>query len=442
MKRPKMKQVAATLLATIIGAAGLVFPRTEVAAAGIPNVPSGSVTIPQEVWENLPADVRATIENANAPSVPVAVPSVPNAPTAPNVSENNTDVTLPTNPFSGQVGENGEIFTANQLEIGIFNAVNAERVRRGHHELQWDNNLSAAARWLTNDLDLLNRLPGPGRHGPEIVVITMPIGDTSVATAMNLILEEDRRAESFGLGGKFAVSMGETPILNDGMDRPSATRASFIGIGYNPVLGVIVIDVVSNTVRDVINSVSGYDWHTPPTTGGWISESPYLFAFYREHNPYNLDLLTHDGYTDEQIVYMWGQEMLRLSNLARSFEGASPLQWDERLVRSAQNQALDQNRRSAHIGHDGSNPWDRAWRENWPRNSNLVRENFGSGFTSPAHDVGAWLTSNGHRITIMDPRMTHFGSSVIIRNLPHPRDNTLTERRGAPAYMVTGAINN
>jgi len=88
-------------------------------------------------------------------------------------------------------------------------------------------------------------------------------------------------------------------------------------------------------------------------------------------------------------------------NRRRAAEGLPAFQMETRLMRAAQKHSDDMaaNNFLSHTGSDGSSPWDRIKRENYPLLSG--GETVAGGQPTPADVVTAWMNSRPHREILM-----------------------------------------
>jgi uncharacterized protein YkwD len=103
------------------------------------------------------------------------------------------------------------------------------------------------------------------------------------------------------------------------------------------------------------------------------------------------------------------EEVLDRVNDARAAAGVEPLAWDDALSQVAYAHSADMDARDffAHVNPDGEGLLDRLV-------AGGVRpayagETLAQGFVAPEDVVDAWLGSDGHRETLMNPRFTRMG---------------------------------
>ena len=109
-------------------------------------------------------------------------------------------------------------------------------------------------------------------------------------------------------------------------------------------------------------------------------------------------------------------EVVRLTNLERSKAGLAPLTVHGNLVVAATTHAMDQREQPCkvgyltHTGSDGSNAADRILRTGL--SIHRWAENIACAFRSAESVVKGWMGSDGHRVNILNPKLTHIGVAV------------------------------
>ncbi|SER27926.1 uncharacterized protein, YkwD family [Gracilibacillus ureilyticus] len=103
------------------------------------------------------------------------------------------------------------------------------------------------------------------------------------------------------------------------------------------------------------------------------------------------------------------QQVIDLTNKARSENGASPLKLDADLASVAQTKSEDmaENNYFSHTSPTYGSPFDmlRSFGVDYTKAS----ENIAAGQQSPEQVVQSWLNSEGHRRNMLDPAVTHIG---------------------------------
>ena len=107
---------------------------------------------------------------------------------------------------------------------------------------------------------------------------------------------------------------------------------------------------------------------------------------------------------------------LKSINSYRKQKGLRPLKINEKLMKAARQHSLDMSRQDAlsHIGSDGTDPWDRAMKNNYfPE---MTAENVGAGqekFGNLLHD---WKNSALHNANLMLPDAEEIGLALVHDN--------------------------
>ena len=106
--------------------------------------------------------------------------------------------------------------------------------------------------------------------------------------------------------------------------------------------------------------------------------------------------------------------MLARINTLRAGGGAGPVEACAPITAAAQAYADAMARTGvfAHVGTDGSEPWDRR-RANgyrWMR----ATENIAKGYPDVASVIAGWRASPGHRENLLDPDVRHVGLGLAV----------------------------
>jgi uncharacterized protein YkwD len=112
----------------------------------------------------------------------------------------------------------------------------------------------------------------------------------------------------------------------------------------------------------------------------------------------------------------WGADVLMRTNQERAKVGVGPVTWHWPAAEVAYQHCGDMDVRDFfdHVNPDGLDPAERltaggvAWLE--------VGENISRGRLYPEDAVDAWMDSPPHRATLLDPKFTHLGVGVRIRD--------------------------
>lgn len=101
--------------------------------------------------------------------------------------------------------------------------------------------------------------------------------------------------------------------------------------------------------------------------------------------------------------------MLDSVNALRSAEGSAPVQLNSQLNAAAATHSRDMSvqNRPWHFGSDGSSPIDRLARVGYP--GTLVGEVISETYEGELETLGAWMTQNDTRRTILDPMARDMG---------------------------------
>ncbi|MCL2224432.1 MAG: stalk domain-containing protein [Defluviitaleaceae bacterium] len=291
---------------------------------------------------------------------------------------------------------------ARAFERAVFDAINAYCINRGSDTWEWDDTLSAAARWRSANNDRFRAMP----FDASTLVVSVPPNNLSP----DLVISELDRFVSMGIMVQTLDGLGgePRPIRDQGQ------ISDLIGVGYDPASGLVTVFFSPLIVANAIHDTPGWDVFVKDVGMGWFYDSPYYVDFMREHNPYSLSFLARMGYSEEEIMDIFEREMFRFTNEVRVAHGLNPVLWDDSLGRSARATApmvLDGN----HVCPDGSTPDDRARREGWQ--GGWVMENAGGLSFSPESNIVSWLLSRaGHRENILDPNHTHLGVGMAHEN--------------------------
>ena len=121
------------------------------------------------------------------------------------------------------------------------------------------------------------------------------------------------------------------------------------------------------------------------------------------------------GYSSEQALDIFEEQIFILTNQERINHGVQPLIWDAALARAARAHSRDMavNNFADHTGSDGLRPGARAVREGWAGRG--ATENIapgGVGSSTPRNRIDGWMNSPGHRTNILEPIATHIGVGV------------------------------
>ena len=131
-----------------------------------------------------------------------------------------------------------------------------------------------------------------------------------------------------------------------------------------------------------------------------------------ETDPFNIAALRMIGLSDREISDVFGQEVLRLSNIERANYGLAPLRWSDNLATASFNHSVDmyENNFFSHTGSDGSDPGQRIRRAGHSRWT-MVAENVAAFQRTPDEVVSSWMNSPGHRSNILHNRLVYMGAS-------------------------------
>lgn len=106
--------------------------------------------------------------------------------------------------------------------------------------------------------------------------------------------------------------------------------------------------------------------------------------------------------------------MLARINALRASVGIAPVAACAPITRAAQDyaDAMARTGSFAHVGVDGTQPWDRmrAAGYRWLRAS----ENIARGYADPASVMGGWIASPGHYANLVDGEVRHVGLGLAV----------------------------
>lgn len=110
------------------------------------------------------------------------------------------------------------------------------------------------------------------------------------------------------------------------------------------------------------------------------------------------------------------QQILNLVNQDRQRQGLEVLTLNPTLNLAAFAKAEDMVSRNyfAHIGPDGSQPWD--WFRALGYNYTYAGENLAVGYSDPHELENSWMSSPKHRANILSPLYSDMGLAVITQN--------------------------
>jgi len=109
-------------------------------------------------------------------------------------------------------------------------------------------------------------------------------------------------------------------------------------------------------------------------------------------------------------------QVIELTNIERAAAGVAPLTAQPKLAQAASFHVEDQKNKQCsaatltHVGSDGSRGVDRILRTGL--NISRWAENIACGHTTPEAVVKGWMNSPGHRVNMLDARLTHLGVDV------------------------------
>ena len=114
-----------------------------------------------------------------------------------------------------------------------------------------------------------------------------------------------------------------------------------------------------------------------------------------------LPLVTKSPVPTPTPLLNFEQQVIGLINRERAAWGLAPLHVDDRLMRVAQRHSQDMaaNNFVSHIGSDGSSPWDRIRREDYPLAAG--GETIAAGYPDPSSVVAGWKGSLPHWSILM-----------------------------------------
>jgi len=104
------------------------------------------------------------------------------------------------------------------------------------------------------------------------------------------------------------------------------------------------------------------------------------------------------------------KEVFDLVNTERAKYGLSPLEWSEGVAEAAHGHSIDMSQRGyfSHHNPEGLSPADRM-RATCSVSFTFSGETLAKGFKTPESVVIAWMSSSGHRSTILSKKATHMG---------------------------------
>lgn len=118
---------------------------------------------------------------------------------------------------------------------------------------------------------------------------------------------------------------------------------------------------------------------------------------------------TMDNVSDETSDEALERKVLELVNAERAVYGIKPLEWNDKLAKTAREHSLDMVKRNffSHENPDGKSPFDRL------KDANIrytcAAENIAAGQSSPEMAVEEWMNSEGHKMNILNPSLTSLG---------------------------------
>ncbi len=131
------------------------------------------------------------------------------------------------------------------------------------------------------------------------------------------------------------------------------------------------------------------------------------------------------------------QDLLNLTNQARSAAGLAPLSLNGALSNAAAGKAEDMftNNYWAHISPSGVTPWDFIRGSGY--SYSYAGENLARGYTTASDAMSAWMASPEHRSNILSSNYTDVGFAVAQGNLTGDNGTILiVEEFGRPAQAV------
>jgi len=123
--------------------------------------------------------------------------------------------------------------------------------------------------------------------------------------------------------------------------------------------------------------------------------------------------LLDDGYSFEQALDIFEEQIFHETNRVRVEHGVQPLAWNDALWRAARNHSQDMavNGFLNHTGSDGSSDNDRAMREGFFGGANENIAGIRLGFT-PASVVQGWMNSPVHHANILRSGARYLGVGI------------------------------
>ena len=135
-------------------------------------------------------------------------------------------------------------------------------------------------------------------------------------------------------------------------------------------------------------------------------EDWYYFADeYDDSDDYDDDDDEYEEVGEDSFV----DEVIRLVNIEREKEGLKPLSKSEKLCEVAEDHSIDMSRRNffSHTNPDGESPYDRMGDRGIKYS--FAGENIAKGQSTPVAVVQAWMSSDGHRANILNPKFKNIG---------------------------------
>ncbi|HYF97661.1 MAG TPA: CAP domain-containing protein [Coxiellaceae bacterium] len=127
------------------------------------------------------------------------------------------------------------------------------------------------------------------------------------------------------------------------------------------------------------------------------------------------------------------QEILNLVNHDRQRQGLEVLTLNPTLNLAAFAKAEDMVSRNyfAHVGPDGSQPWD--WFEAMGYQYTYAGENLAVGYSDPHELESSWMSSPQHRANILSPFYSDIGLAVVTQN----NTTVVVQFFGSKQHLVT-----
>lgn len=124
-------------------------------------------------------------------------------------------------------------------------------------------------------------------------------------------------------------------------------------------------------------------------------------------NPYIPETTPVPQMSDEQFA----AEIFRLTNVERTKHGKPLVQTNDDLSRAAMKRAREISIKFSHTRPDGTNALT-VFGEYNNIPDNHAAENISAGYTSPQDAVDGWMSSPGHRVSLLNTYSTHLGVGV------------------------------